>query len=155
MQQFFVGRHGVAAQQVFDVEFAQILYVYPALGNVDQIGQGAYMQLQVQLLDLLDDFGATRAAYRGQGQQQVGDAVFLHQFLQLGRWVDAQAVECAAAQVRPVIDKSAHHHLAAGGQCFGHAFAGGARAVDQHLGQGLARQGAHVATAQPVARYQP
>ena len=76
VQQLGVGRHGVAPQQVFDVQLAQIAHLHLALRQIHQARQRAHRHLGAQRQ--LQDLVAPLTAHRRNGQQHIAHVELLH-----------------------------------------------------------------------------
>ena len=146
-QQDVVGRHGLAAQQVVDVQFPQVRDAHLALRQIGHAGQGAHGHAGAA--DLVQDFVASAAREAGHGQQHVADVTRGRQIVQIGRVVNGQAVEHVAMQAIIVVQEAHHLHFVAVGHGGGQLAAGGACAVDQHLGARRTLEDAQILLTQP------
>ena len=93
--------HRVAPQQVFQRHLAQLVGVYPAVGQIGQPGQGAHPDAGA--VEQFHDLGAACPRYRGQRQQHVAHAVDLHLGFDRRRVVDQLAHDAPALQAWVVV----------------------------------------------------
>ena len=145
----WLGLTGFAAQQVVDVQLAQVRGADHTLRQFAHGRQGAH--LHVGALHLRDHLVAAVAAERGDGQQHGADLQRTHQARQVGRAVDRQAVEHVAVQAVVVVHETDHPHFMAVGHGSRQLAPGIASAIDQHAGQGDQAQLVAVQAAQPEA----
>ena len=131
-----IGRHRLAAQQVFNFQLTHIVQAHAARGQVRHAGHGAHPHRQVP--QGLQHLQAPLVGDRGQGEQQIGHAQFGDELRQR-RWrVDRATVQAVAVQLGVVVQKAQQAVLGAAGECGSELAAGCARAVDQHAGHVLA-----------------
>ncbi len=81
-QQVCLQNHRIAAKQVVKVEFVHVLHRHFAAGQVRQRGQGAGVHMQ--RTQGVDDLVALPPRHIWNGQQHIGDVIFLHHLRQLG-----------------------------------------------------------------------
>jgi hypothetical protein len=98
-----MGRDGVAPQQVFDVQFAQVADLDLALGEFHQARQRAHRY--PGLPHLLQDFVAPLARRRRDRQEDVADAERRQLRIQRRGIMDRQTMDQAALQSPVVVEK--------------------------------------------------
>ncbi len=143
-----IGQHRFTAEQILDLDIADLGHVDPTVGDVHQPRKGADPRTGAArpcddgLAPLLRDrWEREQYLLRGQAPDRGGD---------VGGRIDAASVEHAADQRGVVVEEADHRHLAALRDHRRQLAAGRAGAVDQHAPARHAAQG--LGAEQPVAR---
>ena len=128
-QQIGVGWHRIATQQVFNLQFLEILHRHAPTGQVGPIRQSA--DVHRHGTQALDDLLAARARCAGQSQQQIRHPLFDHQPRHAGRGKDRDPVDAAPDLGRVIIDKANQYRLRAYPHGGSRLHTGGACSIDE------------------------
>src|SRR5690606_33869048 len=113
-QQFWIGRHRGTAQQLVDVNFADLAYeIFAAHQFADGRDGPDFYALAAERGD---DLLAPGRRQRGDGNDNLVQAVLFHQFRNLGRRKNTYAGAIPAMQGAAVIEKGNHAVIALGAQ---------------------------------------
>ncbi|MNZ86668.1 hypothetical protein D3C78_1054950 [compost metagenome] len=136
-QQFGLGRHRIAAEQIGDVHVLQVLDLDSTAGQIGDIRHRAHRQ--GIRLEHVQNLAATRSGGRGNGQEHLLDAGFLQDAFDQARRIHRQAGDHPMGQLRVIIDEGHRAPGMAHAQRMGQLVAGQTRSIDRHLWQtGLA-----------------
>ena len=136
-------RYRIAPEQVFHIQFLELLQAGAAAGQRRHAGHAAHMHRQA--LQALDDAVALGAVQAGNRQQHIGDCAVAHHFGQAVGGPDFHAVDAVAGLGRVVVDKADHGVLTRIAQRRSGLDAGFARTVHQQpaLLAGFVAAGVH------------
>ncbi|MNO46132.1 hypothetical protein D3C76_364150 [compost metagenome] len=139
LQQVALRRHRVAAQQVGDVHFLDVVHLDPAAGQVHEARHTAHMQRVA--FQQVENFAAAAAADRGQRQQDFSGAGVVDHALQLFRLVHLQAGDHPVGNAGIVVDERNRAHGLAHAQRRHQLVTGRAGTVDGHPWQAVVAVG--------------
>jgi len=128
VEQLRVRRHGVAAEKVRDIHFADIVDVSVTRGEIGPVGHRLHVHGQV--LELVDDVEAPPARHRRQREQHARHAELFDQTHEVLRRMHGEAVDHGVAQRGVVVDERHRHEVAAALERRDEVRAGLAGAVD-------------------------
>ncbi|MND74580.1 hypothetical protein D3C80_661760 [compost metagenome] len=133
LQQFGLGRHRIATEQIGDVDVLQVLDLDPTAGQIRDIRHRAHRQ--GIRLEHVQNLAATRTGSRWNRQQDLLGAGFLQDAFEQARRIHRQAGNHPMGQLRVIIDEG---HRAPGtphAQRMGQLVASQTGPIDRHLGQ--------------------
>ena len=152
-QHQWVGRHRVAAQQVFNVQLFQVRHLHLALRQLHHPRQCTH--LYMGRTHQLQNFVAPSARHRRNGQKHLRHAQLVHHAHNSSRIVNLEAIEHLPVQTVIVVQQTHNYQLGAGLQGRRQLPPCRARAINQHLRQSTAAHNPLVNAPQPITHKRP